>query len=91
MKKHELLNFAKGINPVPIHIQVVYYHLEEGNKIVIDQANGFVRNSNSLFESLPKIKECEIELKFIAEVESIYIPTSEQLKKAFFDWFAQGL
>jgi hypothetical protein len=98
MKKHDLLNFAKGLNPEPKNICCVYYRLTETNEIIITRLGDLWERDNERkiidYEGIKteaQQSKAEVEFQYIKVGESEYTPTNEQLKTAWINFMVEAL
>ena len=98
MKKLDLLNFAKGINPEPKNICFVYYRLTETNEIIITRLGDlWERDNEGKIIDYEGIKtetqqsKAEVEFQYIKVCESEHTPTTEQLWKECINFFVEAL
>ena len=76
MKKSDLLNFAKGMNPGSQFTIIINYHICENNDIVIDDT-GFKEN--------PKGTDPEPDYQYIRSGGGDFIPNEKDIYET---WFA---
>jgi hypothetical protein len=76
MKKTDLLNFAKGMNPGAKSTIIIYYYIGEKNDIVIDDT-GFKEN--------PKGTDLKTDFQYIKRGEGDFTPSDKDIYET---WFA---